>query len=129
MGWYKICIADGHFPEISIIPYIGNLLFWGRWWYLGSPSGPKSYSGIMTSPRTIVLLIAKVWCSDFSSPNNLCCTKTYWYLTVKNWKMMYHVVWDLQNVVTTNFYWLVTRWLKWFGVLFMCLCFWVLFQL
>jgi len=21
MGLYKICIADGHFPEITIIPY------------------------------------------------------------------------------------------------------------
>jgi hypothetical protein len=27
MGWYKICIADGHFPEISIIPFIGNNRF------------------------------------------------------------------------------------------------------
>ena len=38
MGLYKICIADGYFPEISIIPYffskLGILiylqLFWGR---------------------------------------------------------------------------------------------------
>jgi hypothetical protein len=25
MGWYKISIADGHFPEILKIPYIGNI--------------------------------------------------------------------------------------------------------
>ena len=55
MGLYKICIADGHFPEISIIPYffskLGILtylqLFWGHWRFLGPLSGPKSYSGII----------------------------------------------------------------------------------
>jgi len=55
MGLYKICIADGHFSEISIIPYffskLGILiylqLFWCHWRFLGPQSGPKSYSGII----------------------------------------------------------------------------------
>ena len=65
--------------------------------------------------RTIVLLNAKVWCSDFSSPNNLCCI----YLTIiPNCEVLADdVFWDL---VITNFDWLDDMAdLE----LFLCLCF------